>query len=161
MAATVTIRVQYGEAPGTMSDAVSGIDLCSADSAVNSEENRASNPVSLGARSYEKWLRARVDEAPDNYVKDFKIWGDGACQENTELYYGITDTYTTPTDGNSSVAVTSFETAVSGSKATWDESELTEVGDLTDYLVLQLDVGGSATPGNWTQETLNYQYTEA
>ena len=161
MAASVTIRVRYGASPGTLAAAISGIDLCSADSALNSSANRKAYPIAVGGKSYEKWLQARVDSAPSNYVKDFVIWGDGAVQANTDLFFGVTDTYVTPVATDSAVATTDFTTAVVGSKASWDTSELTDVGHVTDYLVMQLDVGAGAALGNWTQETINYQYTEA
>lgn len=160
MAATVTIRVLTG-AGESMSDAVSGIDLISADNDTNSLANRTSNPITAGSRSYEKWLQARVDVAPDNYVKEFKVWGDGTVQAETTLYYGVTGTYAEPTSGDSAVATTDFTNAVSGAKATWHNGELSGVGDLTDYLVFQLDTTVSAAAGNWTQETINYEYKEA
>jgi hypothetical protein len=141
---------------------VSGIDLISADNATNSSANRAANPITAGENSFEKWIKARVGAtAPDNYVKLFKVWGDGAVQAETTLKYGVTATGATPTASASSVATTDFANAVVGSKATWHDGELTAEGHLTDYLVLQLQTTPSAAAGNWTQETINYQYTEA
>ena len=163
MAASVGIRVFTGTGAGTMSGSdVTGIDLISADNATNSAGNRATYPITAGNNSYEKWIKARVGAtAPDNYVKLFKVWGDGAVQSETTLKYGVTATGATPTASASSVATTDFTGAVVGAKADWHDGELTTEGDLTDYLVLQLQTTASAAAGNWTQETINYQYTEA
>ena len=68
MAASVSIRVCYGANAGTESAAVSGIDLISADNATNSTANRAAYPITAGESSYEKYIRAEVDTAPDNAV---------------------------------------------------------------------------------------------
>jgi len=144
-----------------MSGAVSGIDFESADNAVNSLDNRKTNPITVSENSYEKWLRARVDAAPDNYVRAFKVWGDGGVQANTALYYGITGTGITPVATKSAVAVHNFDAQVVGAKATWDDTEYAAETDLTDFLVFQLCTVATATPGNWTQETINYEYEEA
>ena len=71
MAASVSIRVCTGANAGTESAAVSGIDFLSADNATNSTANRQANPITAGNKSYEKWLRAEVDTAPDNAVDNF------------------------------------------------------------------------------------------
>lgn len=159
MTATVSIRVYTGTNAGTQSGAQTGIDFISADNATNSSGNRTSNPIVAGNNSYEKWLKARVDAAPDNSVGNFKFWTDGGVAANTTLYAGVTATGATPTASNSSVATTDATTYVSGSKLTWHAGTLTTIGDLTDYLVLQLRTSASATQGNWS-ETLNYSYDE-
>lgn len=161
MAATVSIRVFTGTNAGTMSNPVTGIDFSSDDSAENSLAHRQANPITVGGRSYEKWIKARVDVAPDNYVENFRIWGDGSVQANTHLYYGFTATGQTPTDNDSTVATIDFTTATPGSEATWHAGQLVNVGDMTQYLVFQLDVDAGASPGNWQQETINYSYDEA
>jgi len=160
MAATVTIRVYTGTDAGTQSSAVSGIDFISADNAVNNLSNRTTNPITAGNRSYEKWLKARVDVAPDNGVANFKFWTDGSVDSETTLYVGTTATGVTPVSSASSVATTDATTYTSGSKLTWHAGTLTGVGDLTQYLVLQLATTGSASAGDWTQETLSYSYDE-
>jgi len=144
-----------------MSGAVSGIDLISADNATNSAPNRAANPITAGSKSYEKWIKARVDVAPDNAVSNFKLWGDGAVQQSTALYVGKTDTGVTPTDSDSSVATNAWTGYTSpGSEFAWHATNMTGVGSLTDYAVFQLDVNADADAGNWTQETINYSYDE-
>lgn len=160
MAATVTIRVYTSTNAATMSSAVTGIDFISDDNATNSLANRTANPITAGNRSYEKWLKARVDAAPDNSVSNFKFWTDGTVQTETTLYVGTTATGATPVSTSSSVATTDATTYTSGSKLTWHSGSLTGIGDATDYLVLQLSTTASAAAGNWTQETLSYSYDE-
>lgn len=160
MAAAVSIRVYTGTNAATQSSSVTGIDFISADNATNSLGNRQSNPITAGNNSYEKWLKAYVDTAPDNAVTNFLFWTDGTVDSNTTLYVGATDTGATPTASNSTVATTSATTYTSGSKLTWDSASYTAQDDTTDYLVLQLRTTGSASAGNWTQETLNYSYDE-
>lgn len=160
MAATVTIRVNTETDAGTQSGAQTGIDLISADNALNTIGNRTGNPITAGNRSYEKWVTARVDVAPDNACNNFKFWTDGTVQTETTLYGGTTATGVTPTDSASSVATTDATTWTSGAKYTWHAGNLTAIGHVTDFMVLQLATTGSATAGNWTQETLSYSYDE-
>lgn len=161
MAATVTIRVNTGASAGTESDSVSGIDLISADNATNNLTNRQDNPITAGDSSYEKWLTAKVDAPPDNYVEEFEIWGDGSVDANTTLYVGVTATGVTPTSGDSTVATNNYTTYTSGNKFSWHTSQLTATNETTDFLVLQLDTTVDASAGNWSQETINYSYNEA
>lgn len=161
MAATVTIRVNTSTGAGTESGAVSGIDLMSADGATNSTANRQANPITAGAKSYEKWLTARVDVAPDNYVNNFEWWGDAAVQQSTALFIGKTDTGVTPVASDSTVATNAWTQQTSGGKFAWHATNMTGIGSTTDFAVFQLDVDADAAAGNWTQETLNYSFDEA
>jgi hypothetical protein len=161
--ATITIRVCTETDAGTESAAVTGIDLISADNATNSAPNRAAYPITAGTKSYEKWIRAYVDTAPDNYVQNFKLWGDVAVQESTHLYVGITDSGVTPTSADSSVATNAWTTYDNGTDdaLAWHATAITATDGETDYAVFQLDVDADAAAGNWTQETISYSYDEA
>jgi len=160
MAAVLSLRVRTGAGAGTESSAVTGIDLISADNATNSLANRQANPITVGTRSYEKYVYLKVDTAPANAVENFLIWGDGGVAANTTLYWGQTDTYTQPVNTSSSVATTNFNTITSGAKGTWDSGSYDTIGDVTEYSVFQLDVGSGASPGNWPTETVSYSYDE-
>lgn len=160
MAAVISVRVYTGTNAATESGAVTGIDFISADNATNSLANRQANPITVGSNSFEKWLKLKVDTAPSNSVSNFLIWGDGGVQANTTLMWGTTATGATPTASASSVATTNFNTCTSGAKCTWHSGSLTTQNSTTQYSVLQLQVAGGASPGNWTQETINYSYDE-
>jgi len=161
MVASISIRVFTGASAATMSDAVSGIDFESADNAVNSLANRKLYPITVGNNSFEKWLKARVDVAPDNYVQNFLVWSDGGVMANTALYYGIETSGATPTASKSSKAIHDFSSVTAAAKGTWDAAQLVNVADLSKFLVFQLCTSTAAPPGNWTQETINYSYDEA
>lgn len=161
MPATLTLRVQTGTSPGTESGAVTGADLISADNATNSLANRQANPITVGTRSYEKFLKLKVDVAPANAVTNFRIWGDGAVAANTTLYWaGAVTSYTTPVNTASAVATTDFSTVTSAAKGTWDSASYSALNATTKYSVFQLDVASGASPGNWPTETVSYSYDE-
>ena len=162
MAATVSLRVFTGAGAATMSAAVAGIDMISADNALNSQANRNAFPIPAGGFSFEKWLRARVDVAPANQITNFRVWSDGDIGGgDATLWAGITDTGATPTNADSSVAGTDLATRTAASKLDWDTSSvLVDVGDLSDFLVLQMEVDADAQPGDLPTETISYSFDE-
>ncbi len=164
MAATLVLSVSYAGTNGspTLGEPVTGIDLISADNATNSLTNRQNNPITVGTRSYEKWIRLKIATAPQNSVGNFKVWGDGAVDQSTTLWFtsGLS-AYTVPISATSTVAnVTFTQFTAGGVKATWDSASYFSTGSYTKYIVFQLQVGSDAGPGNWTQETVNYSYDE-
>ena len=160
MAASLSLRVYTSTGP-TESGAVTGIDLESADNATNSLANRQANPITVGTRSYEKWLKLKIDTAPANGVTNFKIWGDGAVQSSTTLYFTTNySTYQQGTTASSTIANTTFTNFTTNNKATWDSASYSATNATTKFTVFQLDVLSSADPGNWTQETVSYSYDE-
>lgn len=163
MAATIVVSVSYGAGP-TNQDSVSGIDLISGDNATNSLANRQAFPITVGTNSYEKWVRLRITATPANYVQSFKVWFDSAVDSSTTLWFtGAYQTYQQGTTITSTIANADATTYTSDNKAVWDNSQYdsTDLNSYTYYLVMQLEVGADAGPGNWTQETVNYSYDEA
>lgn len=160
MAASLSLRVYTSSGP-TESGAVTGIDLESADNATNTLANRQANPITVGTRSYEKWLKLKLDTAPANGVTNFKIWGDGAVMTSTTLFFtGNYITYQQGTTAVSTIATTTFNGFTSSNKATWDATSYSATNATTRFVVFQLDVVATAAPGNWTQETISYSYDE-
>ena len=161
MVAALSVRVYTGATAATQSAAVTGIDFISADNATNSLANRQANPITVGSKSYEKWLKLYIDTPPANGVTNFQIWGDGAVMTSTTLYFtGQYITGTTPVVTTSTVAATAFTAYTAGNKAAWDTVSYSVTGSVTKYAVFQLAVDATANPGNWTQETLSYSYDE-
>jgi hypothetical protein len=167
MAASLSVRVQFGTSPGTQSAGVSGVDFISADNATNTLANRTANPLSIPAAgsvwSFEKWLKLRVDVAPANGVTNFKAWSaqggaGGAGTGVTINAEGAVVTYVTPVTTQRGTA--SAIPTTQGAGVTWDSAALVNVGDLSKYLVLQLKVDSTAAAGNVTQATLSYSYDE-
>jgi hypothetical protein len=161
MVASLSVRVYTGSSAGTESAIVTGIDLESADNATNTLANRQANPITVGTRSYEKWLKLKIDTAPANGVTNFQIWGDGAVMASTTLNFtGAFVTGATPTTITSTVANGVFTTYTSGNKAVWDATSYSATNATTKYVVFQLAVDATANPGNWTQETISFSYDE-
>lgn len=161
MAATVSLRVFTGASAATMSAAVTGIDMINADNAINSLANRNAYPVPAGGRSFEKWLKLRVESAPANQISNLRAWTDGTPPADATLYIGKTGTGATPTNAPSSVATADASAYTSTAKFDWDVTHaLAAVGDLSDFLVLQLAIDAGAQPGNISTETLSFSYDE-
>lgn len=160
MAASLSLRV-YTTAGKTQSSAVTGIDMISADNATNTTANRQANPITVSTNSYEKWVNLVIDTAPANGVTNFKIWGGGTTQTSTTFNFTTAYvTYATPTNADSTVAATNFNTYTAGNKATWDATSYSATGASTKFSVFQLKVGSDCGPGNWTQQTISYSYDE-
>lgn len=163
MAATLVLAVTNLSSSST-TDSVSGIDLESADNATYSPANRQANPITVGNNSFEKWIRLKITATPANYVQSFKVWFPSSVDANTTLNFtGAYVTYTTPSTTRTTIANVNATTYTSGAKAVWDDAQYVSanLNSYTKYLVLQLVVGSSAGPGNWTQQTVNYSYDEA
>lgn len=163
MAATIVLSVSTSAGP-TITDSVTGIDMISADNAVNTLANRQANPITVGTNSYEKWTRLKVTATPANYVQSFKAWFNATVDTSTTLNFtGAFVTYQQGTTATSTVSASLATTYTSGNKAIWDNAQYTagQLNAYTKYLVMQLAVGATAGPGNWTQQTVNYSYDEA
>jgi hypothetical protein len=164
--ATADVDIHVYTAGPVDGGSVSGISFLSVDSALSTPASRTSNPISAGDRSYEKWLAAVIGAtAPDNWVNDFHVWGDGDVMADTDLYVGFNAAWSDPTNAVSGVAATDFTTYTSAAKGNWHTSgggdaNLVNVGDKTKYLVFQLAVGATHPGGAWTQEVIYYDYTE-
>ena len=163
MAATLVLAVSTSSGP-TVTDSVTGIDLISADNATNTLANRQANPITVGTNSYEKWIRLKVTATPSNYVQSFKVWFNSTVDATTTLYFtGAYSTYQQGTTAASTIANAVATTYTAGNKAVWDNTQYTagQLDVYNKYLVMQLAVGATAGPGNWTQQTVNYSYDEA
>ena len=163
MAATLVLSVSYGAGP-TLADSVTGIDLESADNGTNLLANRQANPITVGTNSYEKWIRLKITATPQNYVQNFKVWFNSTVDSSTTLFFtGAYVTYVQGTTAASTFANVSATVHTSGNKATWDTNsyQSNNLNSYSKYLVMQLAVGATAGPGNWTQQTVNYSYDEA
>ena len=148
MAATLVLSVSTAAGP-TVTDSVTGIDLESADNALNTLANRQANPITVGTNSYEKWVRLKITAAPANYVK------------TTLFFTGAWVTYQLGTTATSTIANAVATSFTAATKAIWDTTTYSTTNSYTKYLALQLAVGATAGPGNWTQQTVNYSYDEA
>lgn len=113
--------------------------------------------------SYECWLRFKVDVAPSNLIDNFKIWGDGltiATGVLLSVNSSAVSTYVTPVDIQSAVGTRiDFINAIVGAEILL-AGELVNVGDETDFLVVQEEVSPSAGAGDVSM-VINYSYDES
>lgn len=168
MAAVVDVRVYTGTNAATESAGQTGISFLSIDSAATDSGTRSSNPVVAGTTSFEKHVRLKATTAPAVSWGNVKFWTDGSGQANVGLRakLAVGTGGATPGTGDSTPTATAMTgdadayTYTSGAKGTWDSATYSAVNTVSKALLLQLSPTGSATPGAWTQETLNYSYDE-
>lgn len=129
---------------------------------------KASNPITPGQNSYEKWFRLHVTDLEGaSSVSDIKLWRTGALSgadamvtNARESSYGGAETYAEPVATTSTVAdqtmpstePTGANVGIGGSLA----GELTDVG-YSDYMVVQVQVDAATTEG--ATPTLNIKRT--
>jgi hypothetical protein len=161
MAATITIQGCTGENAATEAT-ITGLMMRANDAVTVTKANPITIPAEGTAYSFEKWIRFKCTAAPDNQVANFKYWGPNTPPgTGLVLYAGTTDTGATPVATDSSVATTQQDTNYYDTSHTLAiGGTLTTEDDESDYLVLQLDVGSTASPGDIAQQTHNFSYDE-
>ena len=139
--------------------------------------------------SYWKQIYLYCDTAPDTQVDNIKFYTDGGGfgtgitlnvgnqfpTKNSASDAGYEVASTGGTSGTTGIdivtghalvsSVTDAFTFTSGSPLSGptiseDSSIINAIGETTNYLILQLAVISTATPGNKTDETLTFQYDE-
>jgi hypothetical protein len=146
-------------------------------------------PIPSSGTNYSYWKQIYLycDTAPDTQVDNVKFYTDGGGF-GTGITLNVGDefpTHTNASDAGYEVAtgtsgttgdeVTAAHASVtgvtdaftftsgsplSGPSISEDSSVINAIGETTNYLVLQLAVISTATPGNKTDETLTFQYDE-
>lgn len=158
-----------------------------ADNATIDSVNPVPIPSSGTVRSFWKQIYLFCDTAPDTSIDNLKFYTDGTGY-GTGITLNVGDEFpvknsgsnagyevatgTIGSDGDEVVAahagltgVTSAFSFTSGSPLSGptiseDSSIINATGESSNYLVFQLDVISTATPGNKTDETLTIQYDE-
>jgi hypothetical protein len=146
-------------------------------------------PIPAAGTNYSYWKQIYLycDTAPDTQVDNIKFYTDGTGF-GTGITLNIGDEFpthnnasdagyevatgTSGTTGDEVVAAHAGLTGVtdaftftsgsplSGPSISEDGSIINAIGESTNYLVLQLAVINTATPGNKSDETLTFQYDE-
>lgn len=170
MAATVALSETYGAS--TTQDTITNLNFGSTSSY---DIVPASYPITIisgsTAYSYEKWIRLKCSGTYTK-VDNLQFWKSSGTYSTGCTYYGNQSTsvalptsYTTAVNTVSSVAITALPTAdpadnnisIDGSfTGSFDSNETA----YSDYLVLQMRVADTASPGNVTQITYTFQYDE-
>ena|SRR5690242_9811276 len=151
MTATLSLRAYTGTDAGTESSAQTAISLCAADALSGGD-------VAPGTRSYERWLRLRVDVPPAQGVTNFWLQNTGDLPDGVSLLFGITDTPTTPVNTPSAVATMDLQ---SGRRYIFDTNTYVEAGDTTRYVVIQEVAAADAVTGDIPEQALAWGWVEA
>lgn len=163
------------------------IRLKTADDATIDAANPVPRPASSTNKSFWKSCYVKVATAPDTQVDGFTVYTDGAGfgtgittyvgdqfptrnHSSTSGYIKATGTVGTTgtallTGYTGITSKTDLFTFTSGSPMTGPSisesgSILVNVGDTTNYFVLQAEVGTTASPGNKGDETITITYNE-
>lgn len=125
-------------------------------------------PSSSYNYSYEVWLRLKCTTAPDNKCENFKVYGPNTNPSTGVIVYmGTTDTGVTPVETASSVATTRQDTNYYGSSNALSISTepsphlIDAINEETDYIVLQLQVGSTASAGDIPTQHYYVEYDES
>lgn len=172
MAATFNWSITNGTAPGTVTDlAASGnvFNFKDVDNATASNYNSypivASDTANQG-RSFEVWLRGKFSGTFNN-IDNLQFWRSTDFSPSTGLtiYWkgNNVGAYQTPVKTDSTVATSTIPTADPGTANVSIGGSLS--GAITapgysDYIVLQLDVATTATPGDTSLAVVTLQYDE-
>lgn len=151
MTAVVSLRAYTGSGASVESSAITEVELCSTDAVSGGD-------VAPGTRSYERWLRLRVDTAPATGVANFWLMNTGELPDGVSLLFGVTDTPATPVSSPSTVATKAL---TSGQRFIFDAETYAEVGDHSRYVVIQEVVDGDADSGDIPAQTLVFGWVEA
>lgn len=163
MAATVTLRVLTAAARATISGSITGFSFLSTDAYDNSASNRNAYPITIGDLSYEKAIGACIDASPANKVENFQVWTDGTFDTGTCVLAGAcADSLETNINTTSGVALTDISGNQTGCQFLWDSGSYATLNScIANTLVFQMDTNSAtASPGNWTQETISWSYDE-
>jgi len=188
MAATFNVKLDRGGSDGSPSDkdTITNLRFKTADD--NDQDTNNPIPIVTGQtkRSYWRHIYMKCTQAPATKVDNLKFYTDGGGWAGCTLNVGeqfpantsIADAgyelaTGTPGDtgdelvanhaGISSKADAFTKTQgapLSGPSISEDSNQIDALNEETDYLLLQLDVSDSASPGVLAQETLTIQYDE-
>ena len=175
MAATVTVAETNGDSgsPST-TDSVTNMNFGSTDA---TSLTVATYPITIPAAgtnySYDKYFRLKVG-GTFNTVDNFQFWKSSGAYVTGEDIYGsqgdTTTAYVTPQNASANAkADASIPTADPGGASSGNISKggsLTgqftgSTGGYTDYLILQMRIASTASPGNVNQKQFTFSYDEA
>lgn len=173
MVATVNI-VEKNSSAGTATTKSGGtIRFKNADDATVDSNNRLVVPTSNTEYSYQKYVRFRIDTAPDVDITNIQAYMDGANGYGTgvKLWYAESTAFTEPatvTETNdpphypdgSTVNMSDAFGLTSGSPVTLSTAATSTTGEVGNHLVFVMEVESSATQGTLTAETLTFSYDE-
>ncbi len=174
MAAIVDLREFNGASPGTPTTKTSGtIRFKDADDANVDLINPIVRPGDGSVFSYEKYLRLRIGATgPTGSItspRAFSDSSDGLCtgvtmEAGQSGAAGTPFGYVQPVKTDSAVATTDFFSFTSGAPLALDQDVAGPFSgtnlDIADFLILQVEVASTASPGLTPTETLTLSFDE-
>ena len=190
MVATVSVYFDFGGVdgtPGTSQDVDAlgppTIRFKAADDATIDTNDKLVIPAAGTIYSYWKHLYLYCDDADSHTLNNFKIYSDGNNGLGTGVTVMVGDEFPTKTSGSTAgyevadaqtelVAghsgidgTTDFFSYTSGAALTVSCSEtsnqIDDTGETTDYVLMQMNVASTASPGDTPNETGTWAYDEA
>jgi hypothetical protein len=167
MSASLEILRVNGVAPG-VGTVVTDLAAMSADIPTSTPESRSANPLqrpgSGSQFSYEIWFRFRLNAAPSLKVSDIRVWGPAnppADGVRVWLKTVASANYAAPVVPASSSGFTRQDTNYTSEVAALViPGELVEVGDVSDFVVMVIEVDPAASTGEMPAFQLSYSYME-
>jgi len=179
MAAIVHVYVHTGSGPSnTNTDSLGppNIRLKTADDATIDDANPIPIPTSGTNRSYWKTLTLWAETSPTGTINNIKFYTDGGGFGTGITTYVGDETSSTYDQATGTEGTTGDEMVANHSEITAKTDAFTytsgvpkdvsgsitnpDTGRISDYIVLQMDVGASASPGNLSDETFTIRYDE-
>jgi hypothetical protein len=127
-------------------------------------------PIMAPGNSFEKWLRYHLVLINDsNKIDNFKVWMTPDTVETGLTFMSNlsttlqNDVYATPVNSVSTKADLAMPTTQPGTQnigVSAGSGGLSTNNTFSDYIVLQLQAGGSTPPGNKLSRTFNFMYDE-
>lgn len=167
MSASLEILRVNGATPG-VGTIVADLAAMSADVPTSTPESRSANPLrrpGTGSQfSYEIWFRFRLAAAPSLKVSDLRVWGPAsppASGVRVWLKTVASANYAAPVVPTSSSGFTRQDTNYySEATGLTVPGELAEVGDVSDFVVMVIEVDPAASTGELPSFQLSYSYME-
>lgn len=169
MAGRIKVYERYGASPGTEIDTDGHLYFTEdSDGTVTHETSPIGKPTGATntSYSYEKWFRFKVTIAPDNLFTNFKVWSGTLTEPVTGISFkvGSAISYVTPVITQSNEAVHLLHSTY----PTYDDAmsisgNLVNVGDSTNYAVIQAQVNQSADTGtaDRTKTIIHFAFDES
>lgn len=165
MAATVQIISHHGAAGATETQVDGGtMRYKVADNDTADANDPIPVPPSGTNYSYIKQCRFKTTVAPSNTVNNLKFYTDGANGFGTGVSLNVkTDSsYTNPaTQGTTALTGTADAFSYTSGSPLSVTGSTTTTESFGDYIVSQMAVASTASPGTTPNETLTFQYDES
>ena len=173
MPAVTQVRVLHGASPGLGTDATN-LTLRMKQADDDTQDATAPIPVPSSGKAY-SWRKTFLfvaNTAPDNAISNLRFFSDGASLgTGRKIMFARSSSYVqaTATDAAATIGSTDVSTLTASSPETIQAGNLvlstdsfpSSGGSLQEFVMLQLEVGTTATAGNSSAAmTLSYRYDE-